>query len=77
MVKKGIVTYKHSVLLFVTSHIVKRDQVAGQTFIKDLILRIKDQEDQIETRQQGVRQLNIIDNVFPLVPLRLCRICGS
>lgn len=57
-----------------TCHIVQRYQMAGQSLVEDLILWVQNQEDQIETRQKCVGQLNIIDDVLALVPLRLGRI---
>lgn len=57
-----------------TRHIVQRYQMTGQSLVEELILWVQNQEDQIETRQKCVGQLNIIDNVLALVPLRLGRI---
>ena len=52
-------------------------QVLGKSSIVRFVLWIEQKEDQIETREQRRRQLNVVDDGLRFVPLRFDRIGRS
>ena len=45
-----------------------------ETLVVALLLRVEHQEDEVEAREQRVRQLDILDDRLVAIPLRLHRV---
>ena len=62
----------------ISRSVVQTDQMPAETPIIDLILGIKDEEDQIKSGEKRVRKLDILNDGSFVVPLRLDRVsCGQ
>ena len=61
----------------VSGFVIETDQMSAKSAIVDFILWIEDEEDKVETRHEGVRQLDVLDNSSLVIPLGLDRIGGS
>lgn len=67
----------HVQLLFLADTVglvVEGHKMAGEATVIQLVLRVKDEEDEVEARHEGVRQLNVLNDGLVFVPLRLERV---
>ena len=54
--------------------VVEADEMAAETAVIDLVLGVEDEEDEVEPGEEGVRQLDVLDDGALVVPLRLDRV---
>ena len=56
---------------------VERHQVSRQSSVKLLVLWVQHEEDEVESTEEGVGQLDVLHHRRPLIPLRHAGVGGS